>query len=436
MLRLRWWGLTWLLVANCASARDWTVDARDDGVDVAVGDGLCQSAAGTCTLRAAVQEANASPGADTLWLGSPEGVGLTYRLSLGSGAGEDLAASGDLDVRQDLLIALVPEQRPGLAEIGSEAGALDRVFDVHAPAKLRLEQIVVAGGNLPDPQDLGAGVRVRPGAHLRMDHSVLYANFAAGNGSALGNEGRSELYGGVVFDNHHTRTDLTLEGGGTLYAGVGAELVVEDTLVIGNANFRGAAITAEGAGARVSLRRALLELNHGDLHLSAGAHIDAENLSLRSAESIRVDSGATLSLSQVTLLPANSGRFLFVAPASAVTIANSIVDLTPAACEANVGSVQSSGGNLFRPDPPCEVVLQLSDRAVASMGLVRVDQRWRSLIPGLSNYGFAPAPGSAARGLGANCPPVDQFGWPRPAQACDAGALESGVEWLVGSGFE
>ena len=46
----------------------FVVDAAVDVVDAVPGDGACATAAGLCTLRAAVQEANASPGAHTIVL--------------------------------------------------------------------------------------------------------------------------------------------------------------------------------------------------------------------------------------------------------------------------------------------------------------------------------------------------------------------------------
>ena len=42
-----------------------TVDSTGDAADDAPGDGLC-SAGGVCTLRAAIEEANANPGEDTI----------------------------------------------------------------------------------------------------------------------------------------------------------------------------------------------------------------------------------------------------------------------------------------------------------------------------------------------------------------------------------
>ncbi|HEX5079057.1 MAG TPA: right-handed parallel beta-helix repeat-containing protein, partial [Geminicoccaceae bacterium] len=44
----------------------YTVDSVADGADIDLGDGSCADAAGACTLRAALAQANASPGADTI----------------------------------------------------------------------------------------------------------------------------------------------------------------------------------------------------------------------------------------------------------------------------------------------------------------------------------------------------------------------------------
>ena len=81
-----------------AFGADFSVTSTTDAVDANPGDGVCASAAGECTLRAAIQETNALPGADTVQL--PAG---TLTLSI-PGANEDAAATGDLDVTDDLTI--------------------------------------------------------------------------------------------------------------------------------------------------------------------------------------------------------------------------------------------------------------------------------------------------------------------------------------------
>lgn len=73
-----------LLLASRAGAVDFNVTRQDDPLP----DGC---AVGDCSLREAVIDANAD-GADRILL--PDG---TYTLSL-AGAGEDLAATGDLDL--------------------------------------------------------------------------------------------------------------------------------------------------------------------------------------------------------------------------------------------------------------------------------------------------------------------------------------------------
>src|SRR5439155_10912015 len=79
-----------------AEAATFTVDCTMDDVDAAPGDGICATATGECTLRAAIQETNALPGPDSITL--PAG---TYTLTI-PGTGEDIAATGDLDVTDDL----------------------------------------------------------------------------------------------------------------------------------------------------------------------------------------------------------------------------------------------------------------------------------------------------------------------------------------------
>src|SRR6185369_5960639 len=82
----------WIVSAGSAEALTFTVNSITDAVDANPGNGVCATAAGQCTLRAAIQEANASRGADTITL--PAG---TYTLTI-AGRNEDAAAMGDLDI--------------------------------------------------------------------------------------------------------------------------------------------------------------------------------------------------------------------------------------------------------------------------------------------------------------------------------------------------
>src|SRR6266545_462386 len=84
-----------------ARAAAFTVNSTIDAVDANPGDGACASASGECTLRAAVPETNAMPGPNTILM--PAG---TYLLSIFGGF-DDAAASGDLDVNDELEIHLI-----------------------------------------------------------------------------------------------------------------------------------------------------------------------------------------------------------------------------------------------------------------------------------------------------------------------------------------
>src|SRR3990172_8808874 len=90
-------GLVVLLISIAADggrpahAAEFTVNSTADAVDASLGDGTCDDGSGNCTLRAAIQEANALSGPDTIDL--PAG---TYTLTI-PGTGEDAAATGDLD---------------------------------------------------------------------------------------------------------------------------------------------------------------------------------------------------------------------------------------------------------------------------------------------------------------------------------------------------
>ncbi|MGH9381707.1 MAG: hypothetical protein ACRD2Z_14000, partial [Thermoanaerobaculia bacterium] len=89
-----------LVIATPCLSAELTVDRMDDAVDAVPGDGLCETAPDPgCSLRAAIQEANALPGADTILV--PPGI---FVLSL-AGIDEDEAATGDLDVTDAVSIA-------------------------------------------------------------------------------------------------------------------------------------------------------------------------------------------------------------------------------------------------------------------------------------------------------------------------------------------
>src|SRR5687768_14052285 len=79
-------------------AASFTVNDTRDRVDSNPGNGVCRTGAGTCTLRAAIQEANARSGADTITV--PAGTYMLTRAPLN----ENGITTGDLDITAPLTI--------------------------------------------------------------------------------------------------------------------------------------------------------------------------------------------------------------------------------------------------------------------------------------------------------------------------------------------
>ena len=79
----------------------FNVNTAADTDDAAAGNGTCADSGGNCSLRAAVQEANAHAGADTITFAA----GLNgVPIQLTQVGDDNMAASGDLDINSDITI--------------------------------------------------------------------------------------------------------------------------------------------------------------------------------------------------------------------------------------------------------------------------------------------------------------------------------------------
>jgi CSLREA domain-containing protein len=177
-----------LIAPSSAHAATFTVDTTDDGVDVTPGDGQCRTANDHCTLRAAIQEANALLGADVIRL--PAGNYLISR----TGSGEDQAATGDLDITSSVSIT-----GDGAATTIVDGQQLDRVFDVLATGAAVISGVTIQNGSA----DAGAGIRVEGGI-LKLMESTVMSNQASDAGGGVDNDGgvlqvvRSTVSGNVA----------------------------------------------------------------------------------------------------------------------------------------------------------------------------------------------------------------------------------------------
>lgn len=127
-----------MLYAQPSTAVTLVVDSTTDAVDAAPGNGACADAAGNCTLRAAIMEANALTGADEVTL--PAGV---YTIAI-PGASEDGCLTGDFDVTDTTGHLTITGA--GIDATFIDANYLDRVFDNLAGVSLSVHQATVRNG--------------------------------------------------------------------------------------------------------------------------------------------------------------------------------------------------------------------------------------------------------------------------------------------------
>lgn len=171
------------------------VNSVADVVDANPGDGVCATVAGACTLRAAIMEANALPGAEKIEL--PAGV---FTLSL-AGADEDQAATGDLDV-----LGSVEISGAGSRVTVIDGGGLDRVFQIHAEADATIESVSIQNGRVAGISGNGGGLENR--GDLVLSDVVVVDNVAEQMGGGIYTRGTLTLVDFRIFGN------VAKEGGG------------------------------------------------------------------------------------------------------------------------------------------------------------------------------------------------------------------------------
>ena len=185
--------------------RWYTVDSTADEVDAAPGDGACSTAGGTCTLRAAIGEANALHEVSDITLADD----ATYVLSR-AGSGDD---EGDLDV----LVSVTIHGNGSTID----AARIDRVVQTTgADVRLTVEDLTITGGDTPGE---GGGVA---GTVTAVRSTI------AGNRAAGGTECIWLTDSGEPPSAPPARCTYNGRGGG----GVAGDLLAFDSTISGNAS--------------------------------------------------------------------------------------------------------------------------------------------------------------------------------------------------------
>jgi hypothetical protein len=192
-------------VPSAALAASFTVNDTSDVVDINPGDGRCRTAAGTCTLRAAVMETNALGGADTVTL--PAG---TYTLSI-IGAARD-ASAGDLNITDALTLAGAGATSTVITATGSPIGSCFETFGdrlLRVVGSLKLSKVTLTGGCA----DQGGALFVRGWATLTSVAIRGNSGDSAGSGVYVASAGSLTMTGGSLANNRLPDFD---NGGGAL----------------------------------------------------------------------------------------------------------------------------------------------------------------------------------------------------------------------------
>jgi CSLREA domain-containing protein len=373
-------GVVSLLAAGPAYAETFVPNDLTDDVDRNVGNGVCRARAldiFSCTLRAAIQEANARPGRDTILLNAG-----TYTLDIG-GSNEDAAATGDLDITDDLTIDGC-DNLVGNCQIVARHG--DRIFDIRPGVNVNLIGVTLSGGRAFE------GALIRNQGTLAIRNSDLRNGIATLSGGAI-TQGNGSLYmeNSIVRDN-----SAAADGGGIFMTsnGSGSVTLLNVTVTTNSSSARGGGIDILGGSA--NLTNVTVDRNSAQ---DEGGGVMVRNGSLAMKNTIVASNSAP------------AGANCRTGGAGAITSAGhnlESVRFFPLSCPFNTGL-----GDIIGGDP------RLGD-LVSAGGSIRVPTR--SLLGG-----------SAAIEAGDNvgCPATDQRGVARPQDGngdgifvCDIGAFE------------
>ena len=227
-----------------------------------------------CTLREAISAANSHPGADSVLLAG----GTTYKLSI-PGRGEDLNATGDLDVTGPLTITSAGSR---LATI--DAQRIDRVIDAHA--RLSVAKLIIRGGETtPDIQnECGCGIRSEVNAPLTVTDSKIVANkgLDTGVGGGIYKSGNANL----------TVTGATVHGNSAGLAGGGifdessppARVLISHSRLTDNTAGYAGGFDEFGDGIQVRIDHSTIARNHAtdpNQGAEGGRHLDRPQLTHR-----------------------------------------------------------------------------------------------------------------------------------------------------------
>jgi CSLREA domain-containing protein len=387
-----------LLAPGQGHALTYMVNSTADTAGLATN---CTNSIVPCTLRSAVQAANASLGVpDTITL--PAG---TYTLT--GAAGEDLAATGDLDVLVGGGSLII--NGAGAVTTIIDGGGIDRVFELIGAASLTISGVTIQNGN---SGALGGGaINIGGGTTLTLSNAIIANSTAPGAANeggaiAIGAGGSTVTMTNVAFTNNTSP-------GGAINVGAGSTFTLTIGTISGNSD---SAINNGGATnlTNVTMSGNSTAGNGGAIDNKAGATVNLTNVTLNGNTAPAVNVGG-------------------INNAGTANLKNTIIANSPGAGNNCGGAIISLGGNVST-DATC-VLNSIGDLPVTPLvnlglelslidngGVLPFHQSTLSLLPGSPaiDKGIAGCPLTDERGFGrfdGNIPPDG-------VATCDIGAFE------------
>lgn len=199
------------------------VNNNGDATDATPGDGVCETATGngTCTLRAAVVEANAAAGVDI----------ITFDPAITL-----IQVNGQIPITSAMTIIGNPPSSPTIQNT-APVGTTSRVFNI-SNVVVNLHQLAITGGNVT-----GSGGGILNAGTLTITSCVIEGNNANGAGGTGG---------GIRSTNSLTIMNSTISGNASIASTSGGISFAGSNLTIGYSTIAANSSFGNGGGLNVS----------------------------------------------------------------------------------------------------------------------------------------------------------------------------------------
>jgi hypothetical protein len=194
-----------LLTGSPAFAITFTVNSTLDQPDDLTIPGTCHTAANTCTLRAAIMQANRTTGTAIIML--PSGI---YKLTIPA-AGADGEENGDLNLTTPVI------GTPVITIIGAgadttiiDAGKIDRVFNVHERRWVAIEGVTIRNGYAE------GGGGIHNSGVLTVSNAIISGSYSTVEGGGIRNWGTLTVLQSTISGNYGDYSGGGIRNYGTL----------------------------------------------------------------------------------------------------------------------------------------------------------------------------------------------------------------------------